>query len=84
MELTERGNVRGNRADQSRCDCRAIASNGTLLIVFRRQPVRGKALLLPHGRLVVLDHVAHRHRIGFAVAVAQDRIAAARGVNAYV
>ena len=84
MELTERGNVRGNRADQSRCDCRAIVSNGTLLIVFRRQPVRGKALLLPHGRLVVLDHVAHRHGIGFAVAMAQDWVAAARGVNAYV
>src|SRR6476661_1781104 len=44
----------------------------------------GSALLLPQRCLVMLDHIAHRHRIAFAVAVAQDGIAAAGGVNAYV
>jgi hypothetical protein len=43
-----------------------------------------EALLLAQGRLVMLDHVAHRHRVAFAVAVAHDGIAAARGINAYV
>ena len=43
-----------------------------------------EALLLSQRRLVMLDHIAHRHRIAFAVAMAQDGIAAAGGINAYV
>lgn len=82
--ISERGSARGKGADQSRCGCMAIVSNGTLLIVLGRQPVRREALLLPQGCLVMLDHIAHRLRIAFAVAMAQDGVAAARGINAYV
>lgn len=44
----------------------------------------GYPLFLRQALLVMLDHIAHRHRIGLAMAVAHDGIAAARGINAYV
>lgn len=58
--------------------------DGQCRLFLRRSCERKEALLLPQASLVMLDHVAHHHRIALAVAVAQDWIAAARGINAYV